>query len=162
VLRLGNSRIDAATVRDDLGTFAAINGAIKPSGDLLFYGCDLAAGEKGEEFLDILAANTHVDVAASEDVTGNDELGGDWDLEIHKGRIGTSQPFAEKALKNFSAVLAPTLPSLVKVTANDACGHKGGSNPSTTYQGLIFAISGTIGYIDCTGSLVSMAVSSYY
>ena len=47
VLRLGNSRIIAATVHDSIDTFAAINGAIKANGDILFYGCNLAAGGDG-------------------------------------------------------------------------------------------------------------------
>ncbi|HEX5791708.1 MAG TPA: DUF4347 domain-containing protein, partial [Rheinheimera sp.] len=105
-LQLGNSTITAETLKAEVETFAALNGAVREGGDLLLYGCDLAANKKGEELLDIIQHNTHLDVAASNDLTGNLEQGADWNLEIQRGNIDTELAFSEKALKDFSAVLA--------------------------------------------------------
>ncbi|MEM7785833.1 MAG: DUF4347 domain-containing protein, partial [Planctomycetota bacterium] len=58
--------------------------------DLLFYGCDLAESETGEQFLSTIRELTGTDVAASNDVTGAALLGGDWDLEVQLGSVETS------------------------------------------------------------------------
>ncbi|HEX7763966.1 MAG TPA: DUF4347 domain-containing protein, partial [Cellvibrio sp.] len=105
VMLLGNSRVDSATLTNEKDTFASLNAALIHGADLVLYGCDLASGDNGGELLDIIRSNTHVDVAASNNKTGNSELGGDWDLEIQRGAIETELAFSEKALKDFSAVL---------------------------------------------------------
>ena len=55
--------------------------------DLLFYGCDLAGNESGEDLVEFVSAVTGADVAASNDLTGAQELGGDWELEVNVGDI---------------------------------------------------------------------------
>lgn len=105
---LGNSEITAEQLEREVQLFAALNGSIADGGDLLLYGCDLAAGQSGEEFLDIIRTSTHLDVAASNDLTGNEEQGGNWDLEVKRGEIETDLAFTQKALMEFPFVLAPT------------------------------------------------------
>ncbi|BDX07892.1 hypothetical protein MACH26_34130 [Planctobacterium marinum] len=104
-LQLGNSRVDASVIQDNEQLVNALNDATIKGADIQFYGCDLATGEKGAEFLDILSAETHLDIAASDDLTGTPKLNGDWDLEIVRGEIESSVPFSEKALLDFSEVL---------------------------------------------------------
>ena len=60
--------------------------ALSADGDILFYGCNIAADESGEILIKQIAEITDADVAASDDVTGK---GGDWDLEKHTGIIET-------------------------------------------------------------------------
>ncbi|WP_150468892.1 DUF4347 domain-containing protein, partial [Cysteiniphilum sp. SYW-8] len=55
--------------------------ALTEQGDILFYGCNVAEGDKGQAFIDELKALTSADIAASEDITGGDSLGGDSILE---------------------------------------------------------------------------------
>ncbi|HEX5056968.1 MAG TPA: DUF4347 domain-containing protein, partial [Gammaproteobacteria bacterium] len=105
-LLLGSTHITAEDIKHEIGTFSALNGALREGGDLLLYGCDLAAGKAGMELLEIIHGNTHVDVAASSDKTGSRDLQGDWDLEISAGDIEAKLPFSGKAIKDFSAVLA--------------------------------------------------------
>ncbi len=57
--------------------------------DLLFYGCDLAGNHEGQDFVETLAQITGANVAASEDTTGHESLGGDWDLEFVAGEVDT-------------------------------------------------------------------------
>ncbi len=56
--------------------------ALTKQGDILFYGCDVAEGDKGQAFVDELKALTSADIAASTDTTGADVLGGDSILEM--------------------------------------------------------------------------------
>ncbi len=108
VLHVGSSRVDAQALKQDMDIFASLNGALADGADLLLYGCDLAHGDKGEELLEVIRSNTHLDIAASTNKTGNVEQGGDWELEIQRGEITSALAFSEKSLRDFSAVLAPT------------------------------------------------------
>ncbi|HTF86651.1 MAG TPA: Ig-like domain-containing protein, partial [Cellvibrio sp.] len=105
ILLLGSSRVDAQVLQREVDIFNALNGALADGADLLFYGCNLAKGEAGEDFLSIFQANTKLDLAASDDLTGASVLDGDWDLEIRAGHIETQQPFSDDALKDFVSVL---------------------------------------------------------
>ncbi|PIW60180.1 Ig-like domain-containing protein [Shewanella sp. CG12_big_fil_rev_8_21_14_0_65_47_15] len=107
VILLGNSRITPETIQQEVHAFALLKGAVREGGDLLFYGCDLAANEAGEELLDIISNKTGLDIAASNNLTGNAELQGDWELEVTRGNIESTLAFSEKALRDFSGVLAP-------------------------------------------------------
>lgn len=102
---LGNSRITPENIQSEVQAFAALHGAVREGGDLLFYGCDLAGNKAGEELLDIVSQKTGLDVAASSNLTGNAALGGDWNLEITRGNIETQVAFSEKAQRDFSSVL---------------------------------------------------------
>lgn len=105
-LLLGNSYVDADTLKQDVSAFNALNSAIRYGGDLLFYGCELGNGKSGAEFLELITANTHLDVAASTDVTGNHAQGGNWELEIQHGQIDAQPLAGSVALADFSSVLA--------------------------------------------------------
>ena len=66
------------TILQEIGT------SLSENGDILFYGCNVAADQSGEILIKQIAEITDADVAASDDVTGR---GGDWDLEKHTGII---------------------------------------------------------------------------
>ena len=80
--------------------------AITENGDILLYGCDVAKGEDGKNFVKKLSELTHADVAASDNLTGNVAQGGDWNLEIATGKIEATVPFNQEAMKDYDYVLA--------------------------------------------------------
>ncbi|NQE38097.1 DUF4347 domain-containing protein [Microcoleus asticus] len=80
--------------------------ALTEKGDILLYGCDVAAGETGNKFIESLSELTGADVAASNDLTGNEALGGDWDLEIVTGKIEAAVPFDREAIEDYEYTLA--------------------------------------------------------
>ncbi len=84
VLQLGNSDLDAARLNRYADEMSEWGEAIAPEGDILLYGCNLAAGSTGQHFIEQLSGLTGADVAASDDLTG---VGGDWDLEVTAGSI---------------------------------------------------------------------------
>src|SRR5262249_9149308 len=67
---LGASVLNADSLAGDGSALARIRAALAPGGDLLLYGCDVAAGPAGHAFVEALAAATGADVAASTDRTG--------------------------------------------------------------------------------------------
>ncbi|XZN91416.1 MAG: DUF4347 domain-containing protein [Microcoleus sp.] len=80
--------------------------ALTENGDILLYGCDVAAGETGYNFVKRLSELTGADIAASNDLTGNQALGGDWDLEIATGKIEAAVPFNQEAMEDYEYKLA--------------------------------------------------------
>ncbi|WP_229599853.1 Ig-like domain-containing protein [Vibrio navarrensis] len=106
IVYLGNSQITTQRLQEEVNLFSSLDHALKEGGDLLFYGCNLAQTQKGEALLDLISNNAHVDVAASNDFTGNQENNADWQLELTKGDVTTSTPFDALTLKDFTSVLA--------------------------------------------------------
>ncbi|MCA9048705.1 MAG: DUF4347 domain-containing protein, partial [Planctomycetaceae bacterium] len=70
------------------------NSSLNQGADLLIYGCDLAADPSGRELLGMLNAVLNADVAGSDDATGNENFGGDWDLEYAIGEVKTDVVFS--------------------------------------------------------------------
>ena len=86
VLHLGTDAITDAALSDATvqAELAEIGHSLNAGGDLLLYGCDIAKGDDGQQFITDLAAATGADVAASTDTTGKD---GNWTLERATGDI---------------------------------------------------------------------------
>ncbi|XQW84544.1 Ig-like domain-containing protein [Thalassotalea piscium] len=107
-LQLGNSLLDETSFKAHPQLSSALNHALKDGGDLLLYGCELAKTAKGEQLLELISLAANIDVAASNNLTGADNQGGDWELEIQKGDINTEIVFDSIAMVNFNAVLSYT------------------------------------------------------
>ncbi|MBF0125128.1 MAG: DUF4347 domain-containing protein, partial [Magnetococcales bacterium] len=86
-LQLGSVTLNSANLADYSGALATIGASLSAGGDLLLYGCDVAAGDEGRAFINALAQATGADVAASDDLTGAARLGGDWQLEVQTGAV---------------------------------------------------------------------------
>ncbi len=86
---LGDSWLNSATLLQKSDDVAGWGNALTETGDILFYGSNIASGTDGEVLLDDIARLTGADVAASNDVTGHTSLGGDWDLEEKRGAVET-------------------------------------------------------------------------
>ena len=87
-LQLGATAFNAATMAGEhADELAIIRAALGDDADILIYGCDVAAGTAGAEFMNALAEATGADIAASTDATGDAAQGGDWDLEARVGAV---------------------------------------------------------------------------
>ncbi|OOG87913.1 hypothetical protein B0E41_03070, partial [Hydrogenophaga sp. A37] len=85
-LELGNTTLDATSMAGDhADELAAIRAALSDDADLLLYGCDVSSTDAGVAFVEALSEATGADVAASNDDTGAEALGGDWVLETQVG-----------------------------------------------------------------------------
>lgn len=98
---ISQNSIDA--YRDDISTWG---NSLTEDGDILFYGCDLAAGEEGQALVDEIAELTGADVAASSDATGTAIKGGDWILEYETGEIETAVAVSPALQEDWVHILA--------------------------------------------------------
>ncbi len=121
-LRLGNSNIGTAELSANYSAaLARIGNALSDSGDLLIYGCQLAESAEGEAFVRSLSELTGADVAASDDLTGHESLGGDWNLEYSTGKIEASVQMSKQAQLAWRHVLVEFVPgALVGVDISPA------------------------------------------
>jgi large repetitive protein len=78
-----------------------------PSSPSLFlYGCNVAAGDAGVEFLEKLHQFTGAQIAASTSPVGHTSLGGNWQLDHQLGQIQATLPIAPSTLAAYEGVLA--------------------------------------------------------
>jgi Ca2+-binding RTX toxin-like protein len=89
-LYLGSTVLDSGNLSAYQSSLHAISSSLCETGDILLYGCSVAQGEAGIQFIESLAAMTGADVAASADPTGAAELGGNWVLEAEAGAVEAS------------------------------------------------------------------------
>ena len=88
-ISLGNTSLTADNLDRYASELAGWADSLSEDADLLFYGCELAGNAEGEAFIESISAITGADVAASDDLTGAADLGGDWELEEVVGVVET-------------------------------------------------------------------------
>ncbi len=84
-ITLAGERFDASNF--DAAEWAAVGEHLTADGDILFYGCNLAENEAGQDFIAMVADASGADVAASTDATG---ISGNWVLEYTLGNVNTT------------------------------------------------------------------------
>ena len=156
---LGNTTLN----RGSLATYQPIlqswRNALSKTAEILLYGCHVAKGAIGQQFVRQLSATIQANIAASVDLTGAKSLGGNWELAFHCGRIQYPQIFAQNALDNYAGTLAT---ETIAFADNELSGE-----PLATYT------KGTTGYGNLTikgtdsgtgiafGSLVNLSNTDY-
>jgi hypothetical protein len=119
VLELGTTVLDQQALKDHTAQVTAMGAALAPHGDLLLWGCDVAAGPEGQTFLSDLAGTMGANVAAAAHLVGAADLGGSWQLETTLGDVHTEAPFSAEAREAFHTVL-PFSPTASMSTARDS------------------------------------------
>jgi lysophospholipase L1-like esterase len=105
-LKLGNSVLDSQTLSRYQQDFQSWGEALTAEADILLYGCNVAAGDIGSDFVTELGILTGADIAASTDLTGNAARQGDWDLEFMAGTIEANSTFGSSVATAYEGVLA--------------------------------------------------------
>src|SRR5574344_991727 len=100
-LNIGNMIYDNTNISDYKIELENIGKSLSSTGDILLYGCNVGQDEVGQKFINQIAAYTQADVAGSDDLTGNSNLGGDWDLEVSSGVVETQI----NSIKEYNGVL---------------------------------------------------------
>jgi predicted outer membrane repeat protein len=129
-IQLGNTRLDMDAAAGRAGEIAAWGASLDADADLLIYGCDLASTADGRDLIDSISALCDCDVAASNDVTGHDELGGDWILEYTVGDVSTDVAFSYVAQASWRGTLDDTGYKSPTATGDD---HNDFSNPEGAF-----------------------------
>ncbi len=108
-IQLGTDRLSSSNLDQFSESVAGWSAALTINADLLIYGCDVAQSESGKDFIDSLASLTGADVAASDDITGHDSLGGDWDFEYTVGLTESNLAFSQTVQQHWEQSLADHL-----------------------------------------------------
>ncbi|MBD2359125.1 DUF4347 domain-containing protein [Tolypothrix sp. FACHB-123] len=137
-LYLGNNKLSIDTLKNYAGElqtwFNSISDDITPA--LVLYGCNVAAGDAGSEFLEKLHQLTQATVYASKTLVGNSHRGGSWNLEASSGKVqdSLSLAFKPQVLETYSGVLAT------------------GTDGNYTFYDSQEGNKGTVAFTDITGS----------
>ena len=102
-ITLGNTVLNEANVAEHQSALQTWAGSLSSDADILIYGCNFG---QSDSFLNEIAALTDADIAASDNLTGDTELGGDADLEVEIGQIETEEVFSQEKLNEANVVLA--------------------------------------------------------
>ena len=106
-LYLGNSKLSLETLSQyelDLQTWSNQLSIINCQLSILLYGCNVAAGDAGAEFIAKLHKITGAEIAASTTRVGNVDLGGNWELDVSVGLDKLQLAFTEEAQQNYAGV----------------------------------------------------------
>ncbi|HEX5394096.1 MAG TPA: DUF4347 domain-containing protein [Rhodocyclaceae bacterium] len=159
-LHLGTNLVTDATLTSAVAQaeLAEIGHALNVGGDLLVYGCNVAAGADGAKFVADLAADTGADVAASTDATGAVIRDGNWVLEKNTGDINvTALSYSDRAYSDIlQAITKSVLGDGNEITQ---VGIRDNANNGTinTFDGFTMTTnSGTTGYMQVGSAKISV------
>ena len=103
---LGQTQLNEDNMHEHNGFWKSLgNVLVSGKSSLMIYSCQLTSSRDGEGFVQRLHRQLGVPVAASNDLTGSDRRGGDWDLEYVAGKILKQHVLK---LMNFKGLLVPT------------------------------------------------------
>ena len=105
MVQLGATVLSDANLQEYSAYLHEWRKSLTEQADILFYGCNVASGNIGSEFVQQLSELTGADIAASIDLTGNTTLGGDWQLEVATGEIEAKSALAAEIRNNYAGVL---------------------------------------------------------
>ena len=104
-LKLGTTRLDGKTINRYAKDLELWKLSFEPHAEILLYGCNVAAGDRGIAFVQELSQRTGAYIAASTNLTGSKTLGGDWDLQFKTGEIQTELAIQSSLKESYGAVL---------------------------------------------------------
>ncbi|MEL6929811.1 MAG: DUF4347 domain-containing protein, partial [Cyanobacteria bacterium J06600_6] len=105
-INLGNTELSIKTWDANRDRLQEWSKSLTTDADIILYGCNISANHDGLSLVNALADVTTADVAASDDLTGNAALGGDWDWETKTGEIEADMPFDLNAIGDYEGILA--------------------------------------------------------
>lgn len=74
--------------------------------EILLYGCQVAKTARGRKFVKRLSDITAAPIAAAADLTGNEALGGTWELAYRTGKIQSKLALQPGVMATYAAVMA--------------------------------------------------------
>ncbi|MBF0438398.1 MAG: DUF4347 domain-containing protein, partial [Magnetococcales bacterium] len=133
-LALGGSELDVVNLEDHTQALQDWGAALSEKADIMIYGCDIGAGLTGGAFVSRLAELTGADVAASNNLTGAADKGGDWILEVHHGAIDTNTFLSTTARLEYHDIL-PSADPIISNLHGDTVAYAEGNGSVVIDQG---------------------------
>ena len=104
-LEIGNGTLDGQTLLEHAGNVQQWSSQMTSDADILLYGCDVAATDKGIQFIRLMSELTGADVAASLNRTGAVDNAADWVLEHSTGNIEAALVFDAATRRSYQHTL---------------------------------------------------------
>ncbi|MGQ9837615.1 MAG: DUF4347 domain-containing protein [Cyanobacteriota bacterium] len=123
-VELGGSVLNLENLNNYSDLLQIWRSGLAADADILIYGCNVAAGSKGELFIEQLAHLTGADISASTNLTGSAKSGGDWILEATTGDEVAPTIVVEDVVRSSYHHILPS--QAVPILDND--------NPPTDYK----------------------------
>ena len=105
-VQLGSVELGSDNIDQYESQISSWRAGLTGDADILLYGCDVAGSQEGIDFVDRFNELTGADIAASSDLTGNADLGGNWEFEYSVGDIEAGVVFSAEAQANYLGVFA--------------------------------------------------------
>ncbi|MDZ8052907.1 MAG: LamG-like jellyroll fold domain-containing protein [Aulosira sp. ZfuCHP01] len=147
---LGNTHLNLQNLSLYSSNLKSWSHAFTEDTDVLFYGCNVGAGTEGQSFIQKLSQLTGADIAASNNLTGSSQFGGDWNLEVATGSIESIDLLDKSVIADYDgANLASIDDGLIArwqfdegsgLTATDTIGSNNGTllnNPQWSTTGKV-------------------------
>ena len=136
-INLGQINLNTQRLSEFDAELSAISRSLSVDADILLYGCDIAEGAKGWEFINRLASQTGADINASTDATGSHNLGGNWQLEAKTGGIESNSPFVLASIASYNYLLAVPADQNFEGTSNNS-----NQTSSRTINNIVYSSNG--------------------
>lgn len=161
-LFLGNSTVDREKLQKSRAEIEAIANALAEDGELLIYGCEVAAQRKGRLFIDTLMGMTGLKISAATGKVGSAEMGGTWQLDA--GNTISVQSLEIPAWQGTLVNTPPVLdnsksPTLGNMAANAAAPTNGSTNGSVLVSSLIDNGGSLSNFTDSDSNLPGVAIT---
>ncbi|MDQ6972120.1 MAG: DUF4347 domain-containing protein, partial [Mariprofundaceae bacterium] len=144
-IQLGKGELSLANIQQYREQLKGLAAHMTNAADILVYGCNVAEGARGADFVRMLAELTQADVAASTDLTGASDAGGDWDLEKIVGDIETDVALSVHGRDQFRDTLAfPATNTAFGSSANFSA--DGNIIPIDNTGGVLISAAGNMSY----------------
>ncbi|WP_036842327.1 ELWxxDGT repeat protein, partial [Planktothrix agardhii] len=112
-LYLGTTELNSHNIHNYSQQLQQWRNAFTPHASIILYGCNVAAGDSGSQFLTQLYQLTGANIAANPNPTGNAEKGGTWSLTYQypgdSPLPDSAPPFSAQALATYSGLLGVKL-----------------------------------------------------
>src|SRR6476661_8239404 len=104
---LGTTELNSSNLENYSQQLQQWRNLLTANASIILYGCNVAAGKSGHQFLTQLHQLTGANIAANSQPTGNSELGGTWDIPqlIPPSNQKPKLALTETTLKTYSSVL---------------------------------------------------------
>jgi hypothetical protein len=103
---LGSGPLSLENIDQHAVALACLGKALTEEGELLLWSCNSAAGERGAEFISMLARAAGTQVAGASDLVGTSSRGGVWKLDVRSDAAAQVRPpLSEEGITRYSGVM---------------------------------------------------------
>ena len=143
-LFLGSTALTGDVLMARSGDISGWHANLTAGADILIYGCDVAQGSVGQQFVQSFAKVTGADVAASTDATGGASKGGNWTLETATGPIEAVTVLTAEGVADYQSLLAvPSVTGIQRQTPSTATSSADTVTFRVTFSEAVQNVDGT-------------------